>query len=127
MCIACQRLTAVTSECKLKSTETIIIVASPDINANLKFCIKWTFKNTRTTLVHRTKRKRRDIELLKCTCIHTSFAISRMICLFVCFVALRPKSTAMVMAERPVHITTLVSWASLNKQLTSTSCTYFRL
>ena len=42
--------------------------------------------------------------------------------LFVCFVALRPKSTAMVMAGRSVHLTTLFSWASLNKQLTSTSC-----
>ena len=47
--------------------------------------------------------------------------------LFVCFVALRLKSTAMVMAGRSVHLTTLFSWASLNKQLTSTSCTYFRL
>ena len=41
------------------------------------------------------------------------------VCLFVCFVALRPKSTAMVIAERSVHLTTLFSWASLNKQLTS--------
>ena len=41
------------------------------------------------------------------------------ICLFVCFVALRPKSTAMVIAGRSVHLTTLFSWASLNKQLTS--------
>ena len=40
-------------------------------------------------------------------------------CLFVCFVALRPKSTAMVIAGRSVHLTTLFSWASLNKQLTS--------
>ena len=47
--------------------------------------------------------------------------------LFVCFVALRPKSTAMVMAGQSVHLATLFSWASLNKQLTSTSCTYFRL
>ena len=39
--------------------------------------------------------------------------------LFVCFVALRPKSTAMVIAGRSVHLTTLFSWASLNKQLTS--------
>ena len=30
-----------------------------------------------------------------------------MICWFVCFVALRPKSTAMVMAGRSVHLTTL--------------------
>ena len=30
-----------------------------------------------------------------------------MVCLFVCFVALRPKSTAMVMAGRSVHLTTL--------------------
>ena len=47
--------------------------------------------------------------------------------LFVCFVALRLKSTAMVMAGRSVHLTTLYSWASLNKHLTSTSCTYFGL
>ena len=40
--------------------------------------------------------------------------------IFVSFVALRPKSTAMVMAGRSVHLTTLFSWASLNKQLTST-------
>ena len=46
---------------------------------------------------------------------------------FVCFVALPPKSTAMVMAGRSVHLTTLFSWASLNKQLTNTLCTYFRL
>ena len=37
----------------------------------------------------------------------------------VSFVALRPKSTAMVIAGRSVHLTTLFSWASLNKQLTS--------
>ena len=49
------------------------------------------------------------------------------VCLFVCFVALRPKSTAMVIAGQSVHLTTLFSWASLNKHLTSTSCTYFRL
>ena len=29
------------------------------------------------------------------------------VCLFVCFVALRPKSTAMVMAGRSVHLTRL--------------------
>ena len=49
------------------------------------------------------------------------------ICLFVCFVALRPKSIAMVMVGRSVHLTTLFSWASLIRQLTSTSCAYFRL
>ena len=38
---------------------------------------------------------------------------------FVCLFALRPKSTAMVIAGRSVHLTTLFSWASLNKQLTS--------
>ena len=38
---------------------------------------------------------------------------------FFCFVALRPKSTAMVIAGRSVHLTTPFSWASLNKQLTS--------
>ena len=30
-----------------------------------------------------------------------------MLCLFVCFLALGPKSTAMVMAGRSVHLTTL--------------------
>ena len=49
------------------------------------------------------------------------------VCLFACFVALRPKSTAMVMAGQSVHLTTLFSWACLNRQLTSTSCTYFCL
>ena len=39
--------------------------------------------------------------------------------LLVSFVALRPKSTAMVIAGRSVHLTTLFSWASLNKHLTS--------
>ena len=39
----------------------------------------------------------------------------KMICLFVCFLALRPESTAMVMAKRSVHLTTL-SWAGLNKR-----------
>ena len=49
------------------------------------------------------------------------------IMLFVCFVALRPKSTAKVIAGKSVHLTTLFSWAGLNKRLTSNSCTYFRL
>ena len=39
--------------------------------------------------------------------------------LFVYFVALRPKSKAMVIAGQSAHLTTLFSWASLNKQLTS--------
>ena len=43
------------------------------------------------------------------------------------FVALSPKSTAKVMAGRSVHLTTLFAWASLNKQLPSTVCKYFRL
>ena len=41
------------------------------------------------------------------------------VCMYVCFVALRPKSTAMVIAGRSVYLTSLISWASLNKQLTS--------
>ena len=32
------------------------------------------------------------------------------VCLFVCFVALRPKSTAMVIAGRSVHLTTPFPW-----------------
>ena len=47
--------------------------------------------------------------------------------LYVYFVALRPKSTAMVMGGRSANLTTLFSCASLNKWLTSTLCTYFRL
>ena len=47
--------------------------------------------------------------------------------IFVCFVALRPKSTDMVMAGCSVHLSTCLSWESLNKPFTSTSCTYFRL
>ena len=37
------------------------------------------------------------------------------------------QSTAMVMSGRPVHLATLISWASLTKRLTSTLCTYFGL
>ena len=43
------------------------------------------------------------------------------------FLALRPKSTAMVIAGRSVHLTTLFSWAGLNKRLTSNLCIYFHL
>ena len=57
--------------------------------------------------------------------IHTSSHTVRGQHFIVCFVALHPKSTAMVMAGRSV--TTLFFRASLNKQLTSTLCTYFRL
>ena len=71
----------------------------------------------------------------KCTCMYAVDERSRqhfqnknigrikvkIICLFV-FVALRPKSTAMVIAGRSVRLTTLFPW-----QVTSNSCTYFRL
>ena len=40
-------------------------------------------------------------------CIKTPYLSMRDLCLFVCFVALRPKSTAMVIAGRSVHLTTL--------------------
>ena len=33
--------------------------------------------------------------------------VQSIVCLFVCFIALRPKSTAMVIAGRSVHLTTL--------------------
>ena len=40
--------------------------------------------------------------------INAYFAyLVRCICLFVCFIALRPKSTAMVIVGRSVHLTTL--------------------
>ena len=37
------------------------------------------------------------------------------------------QATAMVILGPSVHLITLFSWESLNKQLTSTSCTHFRL
>ena len=37
----------------------------------------------------------------------TFYAMRMFVCMFVCFVALRPKSTAMVIAGRSVHLTTL--------------------
>ena len=52
------------------------------------------------------------------SCLKLSCEMLVLIACFV-FVALRPKSTAMVIAGRSVHLTTLFSWASLNKQLTS--------
>ena len=38
---------------------------------------------------------------------HQNPEFRNFVCLFVCFVALRPKSTAMVMAGQSVHLTTL--------------------
>ena len=67
-----------------------------------------------------------DVKILSIGYPYLLDSINRLV-LFVCLVALRPKSTAMVIAGRSVHLTTLFSSASLNKQLTSTSCTYFRL
>ena len=46
------------------------------------------------------------------------------VCLFV-FVALRPKSTAMVIEGRSVHLTTLFSWACLNNVEYSIKHFYF--
>ena len=39
--------------------------------------------------------------------IEACYQIKGYVCLFVCFVALRPKSTAMVIAGRSVDLTTL--------------------
>ena len=39
--------------------------------------------------------------------LSTAAVIIGFVCLFVCFVALRPKSTAMVIAGRSVNLTTL--------------------
>ena len=51
------------------------------------------------------QRQMQEMSIFIATCDYI-FCI-RYICLFVCFVALRPKSTAMVMAGRSVHLTTL--------------------
>ena len=46
--------------------------------------------------------------LLLKICLNGSFSmLAHGVCLFVCFVALRPMSTAMVIAGRSVHLTTL--------------------
>ena len=42
--------------------------------------------------------------------IKNTYVIKGGVCLFVCFVALRPKSTATVIAGRSVHLTTLFHW-----------------
>ena len=47
--------------------------------------------------------------------------------LFVWFWFFTPHSTAMAMSGRSFYLTTIVSWASLTKRLTSTLCTYFCL
>ena len=47
--------------------------------------------------------------------------------MFVCFVALRSKSTAMVIAGTVSSPNHTFSWAGLNKRITSNSCTYFCL
>ena len=44
---------------------------------------------------------------MRLRCGSLSITTSVFVCLFVCFVALRPKSTAMVMVGRSVHLTTL--------------------
>ena len=46
-------------------------------------------------------------ELTRCDALKITNIRHVMLCLFVCFVALRPKSTAMVIAGRSVHLTTL--------------------
>ena len=60
-------------------------------------------------------------------CLWLSLLPARMKKILFVFVALRPMSTAMVIAGRSVHLTTLFSWAGLLKRLTSNLCTYFRL
>ena len=52
---------------------------------------------------------------------------SLLLLLFVCFVALRPKSTAMGHCGTVSSPNHTFSWAGLNKRITSNSCTYFRL
>ena len=78
-----------------------------------------------TTRVKTAWKKFREL-LPVLTSRHLSYKTRLFVCLFV-FVALRPMSTAMVIAGRSVHLTTLFSWAGLSKRLTSNLCTYFRL
>ena len=95
------------------------------INMYSKTCLKWPLQ------------KRPKIGFQDQISLNASQKYCRMLqesilqfCLFVClfvFVALRPMSTAMVIAGRSVHLTTLFSWAGLSKRFTSNLCTYFRL
>ena len=54
-----------------------------------------------------------DLLLIVChdkrenTIVYTVYKVACLVCLFVSFVALRPKSTAMVIAGRSIHLTTL--------------------
>ena len=68
---------------------------------------------------------------LVCLVVHVLFLLLNeeiMTVIFVCLVCcFTSQSTAMVVVGWSVHLTTLFSWTSLNKPLTNTSCTYFRL
>ena len=56
-----------------------------------------------------------DLFFLECLTRDRRAAGSSLTGVTVCFVALRLNSTAMVTAVRSVYLTTLFSWASLNK------------
>ena len=47
---------------------------------------------------------------------HTHTPSTSLAGVFACFLALRPKSTAMVMAGQSVHLTTLLSWTLFHDQ-----------
>ena len=68
---------------------------------------------SRKNLMHIFLRTCTDFKTFQWTCNFNKTMDSK--CLFVCFVALRPKSTAMVMAGLSVHLTTLFpgqAWTS---------------
>ena len=78
-----------------------LVMSSMLVNEYLYFCGDFWFKCCTMEFV---------LSYLRSTMLfysHTLDGIQTDSCLFVCFVALRPKSTAMVMAGRSVNLTTL--------------------
>ena len=62
-----------------------------------------------TTLLESAEGRRMALEIISLS-ISTKVCDLDSVCLFVCFVALCPKSTVKVMAGRSVHLTTLFPW-----------------
>ena len=68
-----------------------------------RFCRKYVSQNSLKIVASYSHPS--EILALLVSCVKVKVVL--FVCLFVCFVALRPKSTAMVIAGRSVHLTTL--------------------
>ena len=76
-----------------------------DVQETGLVCMGWLYSNRSCTgigaVVHGAGKHETGLLYMGWMCVKWE-----LFC-FVCFVALRPKSTAMVMAGRPVHLTTI--------------------